>query len=98
PGPFAERHVEDALLVEDHRAVHENVDATEGVSRTRDCRLNLRLVGHVTHDADGFAPTLLDVVGAAVGVVRLHVGADDPRAGLRHAERDAAADVRTRTR
>jgi len=69
PGPFAERHVEDALRVEDHRAVHENVDAAEGVSRAGDRRPNLRLVGHVAHDSDRFAPALLDRVGASVGVV-----------------------------
>src|SRR2546426_1943183 len=98
PRPFTERHVEDTLLVEDDRAVHENVDATEGVSRTRDRCLNLRLIGHVTHQAECFTTTLVDVVGASVGVVLLHVDADDPGAGIRHAERDTAADVRARTR
>src|SRR2546426_2586965 len=81
-GPFAERHVEDALLVEDHRAVHENVDATERISRARDRRLNLRLGGHVAHDPDRFPSTLPDVVSAAGSVFLLHVDTDDPRARI----------------
>src|SRR5271170_2868811 len=45
--PLIQRHLDDALLVEDGRVVHQDVDAAERFARRRDRRDHLTLVGDV---------------------------------------------------
>src|SRR5207253_2480515 len=84
-----------AFLVEDNGTVHQDVNATERLSRLRHRCLHLGFVGHVTHDPKRLATALLDVIGAPVGILWLDINTDYFGTGVRHTHSNAAADIGT---
>jgi hypothetical protein len=94
--PLAERHVEDALLVEDRRVVHQHVDGAELICDARREGDDRRFVRDVRGHRERFAAELADAGGAVLGVALVAVDAGDPRAFGGERLGDSAADVRAR--
>jgi hypothetical protein len=91
--PFRKWHVEHALLIEDRRAVDQDVDPAVSLARPGDYRFDLFLVGDVAGRRYRPPSAALDVARAIRGVVGPEIDAYYRRALRRHHLRDAAADI-----
>src|SRR6266436_5432993 len=91
--PFVERHVDDALSIEDGGAVYEAVDAAKSLTRRSNGCYHLALIGHVAGHGGGASAGTLEVTHAVFGVIGARIDAHERRPCGRETLRDTAPDV-----
>ena len=96
--PLIQRHLDHALLVEDDRVVHQDVDAAERLARRRDRRDHLTLVGDVARHCYRASADPFDVARTVCAILSARIDAHQRGAFCRKAFRDPAADIRTGAR
>src|SRR3984885_7788290 len=93
--PLVQRHLDHALLVEDGRVVHQDVDSAERLARRRDRRDHLTLVGDVARHCYRPSADALDVARTVGAILRARIPAHERGPPCRKASRHPAADIRT---